>query len=461
MLFADKLPAVDLGSRTFLSDMSEPYQPAKLRRQGEGHTSRRSWLKGCGAVGSLITLAGRFPFLKFTPTDMLKQAGDHPAEIKMHSKIHVCVIGAGAFGGWTALYLLGRGARVTLLDAWGPGNSRASSGGETRVIRGTYGSNQPYTKMVDRALQLWTEHEKRWNRQLLHRTGVLWMAARGDDEYERGSLPLLREAGIPYEELSAAELEKRWPQINLEDVRWGIYEPQNGFLTARIACQAVLEGFLAEGGEYRQAAVASRDLDEGKWDGLTLSDGSKLKADHYVFACGPWLGKLFPATIGDRIRPTKQDVFFFGTPAGDDRFSEKKLPVWADHRDQFIYGIPGSDGRGFKVADDTRGPDFDPTSGEREPNADGLRAIREYLGFRFPALKNAPLLETRVCQYENSPDNNFIIDRHPTSERVWVVGGGSGHGFKHGPALGEMVAELVMEHKDPDPLFRLARFGKH
>jgi glycine/D-amino acid oxidase-like deaminating enzyme len=193
---------------------------------------------------------------------------------------------------------------------------------------------------------------------------------------------------------------------------------------------------------------------------LTLSDGTKLIADHYVFACGPWLGKLFPRTIGDRVRPTKQDVFFFGTPAGDDRFSDQKLPVWADHRNQFIYGIPGNEGRGFKVADDTRGPDFDPTSGERQASADGLRTIREYLGFRFPALKNAPLLETRVCQYENSPDNNFIIDRHPLSERVWLLGGGSGHGFKHGPALGEMVAELVMEHKDPDPLFRLARFGK-
>lgn len=459
MLFADKLPAVDLYSRNWLSDMSERHQPTKLNRQGERHTTRRSWLKRCAAVGGLSTLASRLPFLESARADMLKQAGDHPAKTEMQSKIHVCVIGAGAFGGWTALYLLRRGVRVTLLDAWGPGNSRASSGGETRVIRGTYGSNQPYTKMVVRALQLWTEHEKRWNRQLLHRTGVLWMAARGDDEYERGSLPLLREAGVPYEELSAAELEKRWPQINLEDVRWGIYEPQSGFLTARIACQTVLEGFLAEGGDYRQAAVVSH-LDGSKWDSLTLSDGSKFNADQYVFACGPWLGKLFPAAIGDRIRATKQDVFFFGTPAGDDRFSEKKLPVWADHRDKFIYGIPGSDGRGFKVADDTRGPEFDPTSGEREPCAEGLRAIREYLGFRFPALKNAPLLESRVCQYENSPDNNFIIDRHPNSERVWLVGGGSGHGFKHGPALGEIVAELVMEHKDPDPLFRLARFGK-
>lgn len=378
--------------------------------------------------------------------------------INMQLKSHVAVIGAGAFGGWTALYLLRCGARVTLLDAWGPGNSRSSSGGETRIIRGTYGPNQPYTKMAARALHLWTEHETRWSRQFLHRTGVLWMATSGDDQFERSSLPMLRESGIAYEELSGREVGKRWPQINVEDVRWAIHEPEGGFLSARVACQAVVEGFVAEGGEYKQVAVMPRDLETGIRDGMTLSDGSKLVADQYVFACGPWLGRLFPETIGDYIRPTKQDVFFFGTPAGDDRFSEAKLPVWADHRDRFVYGIPASDGRGFKVADDTRGPEFDPTSGERLVSEDGLRKIRDYVAFRFPALKDAPLGETRVCQYENSPDHHLIIDRHPAAENVWLVGGGSGHGFKHGPTVGEMLAELVMEGKDSDPLFRLARF---
>ncbi len=178
-----------------------------------------------------------------------------------------------------------------------------------------------------------------------------------------------------------------------------------------------------------------------------------------MFACGPWLGKLFPETVGNHIRPTKQDVFFFGAPAGDDRFSAARLPVWADHRDRFLYGIPGNQGRGFKVADDTRGPEFDPTSGERTISAEGLKAVREYIAFRFPALKDAPLLESRVCQYENTPDNNFIIDRHPGHDHVWLLGGGSGHGFKHGPALGEMVAALLTEHKDPDAIFQLARFG--
>jgi glycine/D-amino acid oxidase-like deaminating enzyme len=421
--------------------------------------SRRWLLKVFAAVGGASTLAGWFPFLKFSSTNMLKQAEDREAKTKVKARTHIAVIGAGAFGGWTALYLLRRGARVTLLDAWGPGNSHASSGGETRVIRGTYGPNQPYTKMAARATQLWKENEKRWNQKLLHRSGVLWMVTSGNDHFERESLPVLRDAGIACQELSVQEMRVRWPQINLEAVHWGIYEPEGGFLTARVACQAVLDGFLAEGGEYRQVAVLPRDL-EGEWDSLSLSGGSKLEADQYVFACGPWLGKLFPETVGSHIRPTKQDVFFFGTPAGDDRFTEEKMPVWADHRERFIYGIPGNQGRGFKVADDSRGPEFDPTSGERTVSVEGLRAIRDYVAFRFPVLKDAPLLESRVCQYENTPDNNFIIDHHPRRENVWLLGGGSGHGFKHGPALGETVAGLLTDHKDPDAVFRLERFRK-
>ena len=189
--------------------------------------------------------------------------------------------------------------------------------------------------------------------KLMHQTGVLWMVTAGDDHFERNSMPALREAAIPYQELSARDIARRWPQINLEGVHWGIYEPEGGFFMARVACQAVLDGFLAEGGDYKQTAVAIGDLDSGSWESLTLSDGSKIPARQYVFACGPWLGKMFPETIGNRIRSTRQEVFFFGTPAGDQRFSETNLPVWADHRDRFIYGIPGNQGRGFKIADDT------------------------------------------------------------------------------------------------------------
>jgi glycine/D-amino acid oxidase-like deaminating enzyme len=376
----------------------------------------------------------------------------------MKSKPHIAVIGAGAFGGWTALHLLERGARVTLLDAWGPGNSRASSGGETRIMRGTYGPDQPYTAMAARALKLWQKYERRWKRQFLHRTGVLWMASSYDDSFERGSLNVLRHARTKFQELSTLEMKKRWPQINFAGVRWGIYEPECGYLDARASCEAVVDAFVGQGGVYRQLAVSADGMESRPLRSLRLSDGSRLKTDCYVFACGPWMDKLFPEILGGVIRSTKQEVFFFGTPAGDLRFTDAHLPVWGDHGRRFFYGIPGGDRRGFKVADDTRGNEFDPTSGERVVSRATLRRVREYLAFRFPAMKDAPLIETRVCQYEQTADSHFIVDRHPRMDNVWLLGGGSGHGFKHGPALGEMMAELILKGREANAAWRLSRF---
>ena len=348
-----------------------------------------------------------------------------------------------------------------MLDAWGPGNSRASSGGETRIMRGTYGPDQPYTETAARALRLWQKYERRWKKQFLHCSGVLWMVSNRDEAYERGSLEPLREAGIKFQQLSTPQMKKRWPQVNFEDVRWGIFEPECGYLDARASCQAVVDGFVAEGGAYRQVAVAPDGLEGAKHSPLgsvTLSDGSRLKADYYLFACGPWLGELFPETLGKVILPTKQDIFFFGPPAGDSRFTDAHLPVWGDHGDRFFYGIPGSDRRGFKVADDTRGQDFDPTSGERVVSEATLRRVREYVAFRFPGMKDAPLIEARVCQYEQTSDSHFVVDRHPGRENVWLLGGGSGHGFKHGPALGEMMAEMILKGGEPAGVWRLSRF---
>jgi len=375
-------------------------------------------------------------------------------------KPHIAVIGAGAFGGWTALHLLEGGARVTLIDAWGPGNSRSSSGGETRVMRGTYGPDQPYTELAARALTLWAKYERKWKRQFLHRSGVLWMAAGRDDTFERGSVEMLRTAKIKYQELSSSELKKRWTQINFQGIEWGIFEPECGYLDARASCAAVVDHFLDRGGKYQQAEVLSLGLEQSGLCNLRLSDGSKVKGDGFVLACGPWLGRLFPKSIGPLVKPTKQDVFFFGTPAGDTRFHDPNIPVWADHRDHFFYGIPGSDRRGFKIADDTRGEDFDPTDGDRAISPKALKRVREYLAFRFPALKDAPLIETRVCQYEQTPDSHFLIDRHPENENVWLLGGGSGHGFKHGPAIGEMMAELILRDHEPPAIWRLARFQR-
>jgi glycine/D-amino acid oxidase-like deaminating enzyme len=376
----------------------------------------------------------------------------------------VIVVGAGAFGGWSALQLLQKGAKVTLLDAWGPGNSRASSGGETRVIRATYGPEGIYTRMVARALEQWQENEQRWNLKLFFRSGVLWMAGT-DDSYERAALPLLKEAGIRFEKLSTADCAKRWPQMNFEDISWSIYEPDSGYLAARRGCQAVLNAFLKEGGQYRQAQVTPGPVAANRMQGISISSGETLNADSYVFACGPWLGKVFPF-LEPVITPTRQEVFFFGTAAGDPRFTDAQLPVWIDGgrhpvgTEHQYYGIPGNHWRGFKIADDARGPLIDPTSMERRISDENLAAARAYLRLRFPAMVGAPLVESRVCQYENSTDHDFILDRHPEAENVWIVGGGSGHGFKHGPVMGEMVSNAVLGLKAPPDELGLSRLLK-
>jgi len=367
------------------------------------------------------------------------------------------VAGAGAFGGWIALTLLERGARVTLVDPWGPGNSRASSGGETRIMRCAYGADLTCTSLASRALTLWAKYERLWKRQFLHRTGVLWMASKGAGTFERDSIECLGQEGIHHRQFARHEMRRLWPQINFSGLDWGLFEPDSGYLDARQSCQAVVDAFVAAGGEYRPAAVLSKRIDDQPGRAIRLSDGSHLSADFYVFACGAWLGPLFPRTIGNLIQPTKQDVFFFGTPPGTS-FSSESLPVWGDQHGHFFYGIPGSDRRGFKIADDTRGPRFDPTDGRRTVSARNLRSVRDYIAFRFPALKDAPLLETRVCQYEQTPDGQFIIDRHPRAENVWIVGGGSGHGFKHGPAIGEVLADLILKDRESEARWRLSRF---
>ncbi len=396
--------------------------------------------------------------------DMLKTALAWPAAAAVGGARarpqgpRVVVVGAGAFGGWTALELVRRGVRVTLVDAWGPGHARASSGGETRVIRATYGTRAVYTRMALRALDLWRAHDDRFGRGFFCRTGALWMFGR-DGSFGQTSAAALREAGQSFEELSVAVAARRFPQMAFDGVTSVLLEPNAGILLARRACEHVVERVVAEGGEYRQAAVQAPVRAAGApLASLALAGGDSLPADAFVLAAGPWLGSLLPDVVGTLVTPTRQEVFYFGTAAGDTRFNEASLPVWVDVGDRLIYGLPGNANRGFKVADDTSGPAFDPTAGPRDVTAAGLKAIRAFLARRFPALAKAPLIGSEVCQYEASPDSHFIIDRHPGAPNAWIVGGGSGHGFKMGPAIGELVASLVLGTGAPDPTFGLARF---
>jgi monomeric sarcosine oxidase len=364
----------------------------------------------------------------------------------------VAVVGAGAFGAWTAWHLRRAGRRVLLVDAYGPGNSRASSGGETRVIRMGYGADELYTRWSQRSLGLWKELAETSGQKLFHETGVLWMA-RGEDPLTLATLATLTRLGIRYETLARAELESHWPQIALGPITWAIHEPGSGALMARRAVQAVAAQAGRDGVEVRTEAVEALRGSNGRLLSVATRTGS-ITAGAFVFACGPWLPKIFPELLGERIFPTRQEVFYFGPPPGDARFGPPAMPVWVDFAEE-IYGLPDIESKGFKVAPDRHGPPFDPDTGERVVSSQGLAAVREFVGRRFPALKDAPLVASEVCQYENSSNGDFLIDRHPGLDNAWLVGGGSGHGFKHGPAVGEYVAARVADGAPVDAKFSL------
>jgi sarcosine oxidase len=366
----------------------------------------------------------------------------------------VVVVGAGVFGAWTALELEQRGARVLLIDAYGPANSRASSGGESRIIRMGYGADEIYTRWAQESLDAWQQLFRSIGQELFYPTGVLWLG-RSDEPRAQATRETLERLGIRHEWLTQGQIRQRWPQIQLEPQEEAIFEPQSGGLAARRAVQAVVAEYERREGEYRQESAVPPAETGGWLDEITLGSGALVRADQYVFACGPWLGKLFPQAVGDRIVSTRQEVFFFGVPAGDRRFSMPLLPIWYRLSDEF-YGFPDFDGRGVKIASDLRGAPQDPDTAERVPTAEALGEARAALARVLPDLAHAPLVEARVCQYENTAKGDFLIDRHPNLKNVWLVGGGSGHGFKHGPALGRYVTRLVLENAQPDPRFSLA-----
>lgn len=369
---------------------------------------------------------------------------------------HILVAGAGAFGGWTALHLLRKGHRVTLVEAWGPGHARASSGGETRVTRHAY-TNRIYAEMVADAIPQHYALGVQTDRQIFHPTGVLF--ADPTDAFVSVAHKNMTDAGIPHQILSQAEFARMFPAMNPEGLQWATWEPQAGYLMARQGCAAVMEQFQREGGEYRTAQVHPGPISGGEMGAVQLSDGTTVHADRYVFALGPWMGRVFPDVIGNLVKPTRQEVYYFGIPEGDLTYSDERFPVWADMGKPVWYGIPGNEWRGFKIADDTRGPDIDPDTAERLPTPEFLKAARDYLYYRFPGLKGAPLVESRVCQYEQSPDGDLIIDHHPQAQNVVLAGGGSGHGYKLGPAVGRHTAALVLGETPVEPTFRLSRFG--
>ncbi|HEY2118313.1 MAG TPA: N-methyl-L-tryptophan oxidase [Candidatus Acidoferrum sp.] len=369
------------------------------------------------------------------------------------STYDVVVIGAGVFGAWTAWHLANRGQHVLLLDAYGPAHSRASSGGESRIIRMSYGADEIYTRWSLASLVQWKALFAATGQNLFVPTGVLWLAGQEDDQLDE-SIEVLQRCDVAHHVFENAQLKARYPQINFAGVHRGVLELESGVLLARRAVACTVEDAVMRLGAQFQIAQIAPPAATGNLQSVTTSLGDQIGAKEFVFACGSWLGKLFPDLLGNRIFPTRQEVFFFGSPAGDARFATPNLPTWLFQEDE-VYGMPDIENRGLKLARDKHGERVDPDTQSRFASRDGAEWARDYVARRFPAMKGSQIVETRVCQYENTSNGDFLIDRHPDFQNVWLAGGGSGHGFKHGPAFGECLCKQILDNARPEPRFSL------
>ena len=364
------------------------------------------------------------------------------------------VVGGGVFGVWIARHLLLRGHRVMLIEAYGAGNSRSSSGGESRILRMGYGSDVLYTRWAVRSLAQWQEISRAQQVPLFVNCGMLWL---GDaaDPYTRDIETNLAGEGIPHQRLSGEEIRRRFPQFGLEGVERAIFEPGSGVLMARRAVAAVLADSVRAGLCYLPAAVISPEERGARVAELRTADGETISAQAFIFACGSWLPKVFPGLLGRRIFPSRQEVLFFGPPRGAREYQPDRMPAWLHHREE-VYGLPDLEHRGIKLACDTHGEPFDPDTGCRAVSAERIQEMREHLRRRLPGLTDAPVVEARVCQYENTSNGDFLLDRHPQWENVWLAGGGSGHGFKHGPAIGQYLAGRILDGAPAEERFSLS-----
>ncbi len=343
------------------------------------------------------------------------------------------VLGAGVFGAALADRLACDGWEVTLVDALEPGDPRSESGGETRLLRYSHGADELYTRLAYRSRDLWRDLE------VLVESGLVWFA-RADGGFEADSERTLRAAGIPVERLDPTETARLYPSLRTDDLAFGLLEPHAGILRAGDGVRALVararEGGL---GERRGRAVP-----EG--DGVVV-DGERLEADHVVWATGAWLPRAFPELA--RIRASRQDVVLFDVP---EEWMTPSVPGYADFATAF-YGHGLIEPHGMKVSCDAEGAPVDPDARPESAAPDYVERSRAYLAQRFPALAGAPLRSAPVCHYSITTDGNFVFDRHPEHEHVWLLGGGSGHGFKHGPAMAELVAAVLRDERQPEPRF--------
>jgi len=360
----------------------------------------------------------------------------------------VVVVGAGNFGAWTALHLQRGGMKVTLLDQYGPGNSKSASGGETRGVRSSYGGvavGLQWAEWAIRSMGKWKQWDEEYSDALLPRlyyeTGDIIMREEMTPSMEQ-SMANWDLLGHPYEVLTPEEVTYRWPMIQTPDMGAAVFEPSAGVVRARRAMESVARVFQQEGGEIRIVKATHGDENGRVLDNVHLSNGEKLEAGMFVYAAGAWFAHFLPELMGNRFRASAVGhVYYFATPPGDESYRWPNCPS---------YGVPGCtgwpalphDNRGFRIR--TGGARSDhPDESVRWVPEDRHARPREILSRFFPALADGIINETRACHYSSTASRNFVIDRHPDFDNVWLAGGGQAESFKSGPVLGEYIAGRI------------------
>jgi glycine/D-amino acid oxidase-like deaminating enzyme len=435
---------------------------------------RRDFIKVAGAGAGALLLGDASAAEAAAP-----RASRHVAAQSTSSSPEIVVIGAGIWGSSTAYHLRKLGAKVTLVDAYGPGNARSTSGDETRGVRSSYGDKtgqlgEVWMLWARESMKRWIAFDEEWGRDfrlnLFHVTGDLIYRTEWDNFQLRCKIWWDKHQ-IPYEVLKPEDVRKAFPVIAIDDITAILYEPDAGVVRARRATQAVASAFEVLGGRIAIGRATPSKISNGRLEEVALDTGERLRADTFVFAVGPWLGKTFPDVFAKKMRVPIGYVCYFGTPVGDHRFTYPNMPTF---NFPGVTGWPALpvDNRGFRVRGTERAPtqgtgrtqpavppaQQDPDTSDRWLDQARIDGARRFVAHRFPLLKDAPISQTHACHYEQTSSANFIIDKHPHMSNVWIAAGGNAEGFKFGLKIGDYASRRVMAlPSDPtlDKLFTI------
>jgi len=365
------------------------------------------------------------------------------------------IIGAGVVGLSTGCALAAQGCDVTVIERFALAHSWSSSRGPSKAIRHEYGTNRQYIEMVARSLVLWNELGRETGRTLYTQAGVLTLGNTGDDTL--AGLDAMRSLGLPARQITGEECRARFPQFVVDDYDAITYNESGGILAASECMHALANRFRSLGGSLRiNTQVGALDVGASQ-PVVRLADGTAIAADRLVVAAGPWVNEFVPE-IGLPVRATRQQVCYVaGLPASD--FGVGQFPVFlAGGR---FYGFPIHTETGwFKVASHTFGTEVAPSDGYEVDDAEVNDCIA-FLRRVIPQAASGPIAGVDRCMYDVTPDQDFIIDRHPANPNVILATGFSGHGFKFGILTGCLVASLVTGDEPEFPLdrFSLSRFA--